>query len=760
MLYVGKRAFLYASEMDDQGNPQAGQFHHMLRLPVSEPNAPIPRASLRDDQQAILTYRQGAMAITAVPGAGKTFVNVELLLELISQGVPPDRILVLTYMDSAARTLLSRLKNKLADRVLQLPVVSTIHSLAFRIIMEDDHAVYLGLDPDNTQIMDAVEEKELIQAVCARFDPDQSFFKNEDTVLQGIKLAKSYRLKPENILVLAGKRGIPGGQIIRFAHLYAAYVQAMRDQGKLDFTDLILHAIRLLEDFPEIRAKYRERFQYIVEDEAQDSSLLLQTFIELLRGENGNLIRTGDTNQSITTTFSTADTAVFREFIAQCESDGLVIRMTQSGRCAEPVMALANRFIEWAATDPILENAFLPVTMEAVPGHNPELLTPLMAQTFESGSMEQRWMTQRIHQLQRTHPECSIAILTRSNPEVLQISRVLQDAEIKAICYTELPDLNPVFLVITDVLGVLENPADMERIRTLLDRLNLLALLPLSEAEREQYCTNLFSLDPLTIQDGNVLQLYYNLQDLIRYSFGQDICRLIVRLTDLFFPDPQQRSIGYLCALKAQEWVEQVTQPEQYQLSPLEWVNKTFQEYIRRKKLPFKTVQEAGDMATHQGQLFVRVMTLHKSKGQEFDFVFIPGMHEKAFPSVPETIRWRDGDKLELEIEKLRTVTPEEAALLADRKKRQKLEEEARLVYVGLTRARKGLFLSCPLETSPYGRPERQNRSRYFAMLQDAVTPPGHPFESEPPIAVPAEPEPSLNPQSLNLQSEESLPHA
>lgn len=723
LLYARERVFLYSSELDDQGRPNTGIFQKLLLLPRKEVWHRIERAALREDQASILSYPGGAMAITAVPGAGKTFINLELLLELIERGVAPESILVLTYMDSAARTLQSRLKNKLSSGQYSLPVISTIHSLALRIITEDDHAVYLGLDPEHLQIADEIQERELLQAVISQYDAEQGYFQRTDSALGCIQFAKSHRIDPQDLKRLCAEKGLIKGRLFVFVLIYEAYQRLLQQKGLLDFTDLILKAMELLEKRQEIREKYNHRFHYIIEDEAQDSSLLLQSFIQLLQGEQGNLIRTGDTNQSITTTFSTAETAVFRDFIKECRQSGLVVEMNQSGRCAEPVIDLANAFIHWASQDEVLRNAFHPVAMKPVSGSNPSLLEPITCKVFDTHGLEQGWLSSRIRELQAQYPEQSVTVLVRFNQEALNITQMLQSQGIQAISHSNSPDSNPVFLLIVLVLKILENPADRPALKTLYQHMVSAGLLSLSAEEQELYSAqNLFSLDPKELKNGSLLQLYYNIQDLARYAFGQDICRLVVRLTDTFFTDPQQRSIGYLCALKAQEWVDHLARSENLEHSPLEWVNREFASCLDKKRLPFRSIQEIMTLSSPLKSRFVQVMTLHKAKGQEFDFVFIPGITEGAFPSTPQKTIWGEEDKLRMELEQLRSGEALDKNLLAEQEKLKKVEEEARLIYVGLTRARQGLFLSCPKQIRERsGRLRPAEPSRYFIALQSLL---------------------------------------
>lgn len=703
-----KEIWLYQSELDDSHRPNAGMLMDVLRLPQSHGGVVIQKATLREDQAPILNYQNGAMAVTAVPGAGKTFVTVQLLLELIERGIPPESIVVLTYMDSAAKTLMTRLKKALQGAVSTLPIISTMHSLAFRIITEADHALYLGLDVNTVDIIDEAQSRAILnhQVQVYYETTGQPLSLKSNDILRGISTAKSYRLSPEALLEGMKRKQYHSERLRDFIEIYSRYQTQLQQMGSLDFTDLILKAIELLESREDVREKYQARFAYILEDEAQDSSYLLQQLISLLKGPQGNIVRVGDTNQSITTTFSTAEPQVFREFIAHCQQTGLVVSMNQSGRCATEVMELANAFLAWANEDDILKNAFQPIQMKGVPGHNPKLVTPITSHVFETASTEQNAIIQQIETQQNLNPEATMAILLRQNQDVITMAKALQAKGIKAISYTDVPELNPIFLILTQALRVLEFPAETARWEALADQ-----YLQYAQIQQEQ--SRFLSLSQ---QD--------EIKALLSLAYGQNICQLMVELTDIIFTTPEAKSVGYLCAIKAQEVIDAMPFSPEDCVSPLEYLNRLFEEWCQSGRLPrgFKALSEI-DTAHKPG--FVHIMTLHKAKGQEFDLVWLPGLTESRFNSELKTVSLGESEKLDMEFTRIRSTTPVDFSELTQIKRLQKAEEEARLVYVGLTRARKALFISAHLSApNRWGKVEKQIPSRYFEILQDSLAAP------------------------------------
>jgi DNA helicase-2/ATP-dependent DNA helicase PcrA len=735
MLLATEEVRTYASELDDLGAAQESLLVPRLQTTSQDTSGIVERAILRPDQAPILEYRSGTMAISAVPGAGKTFVNVELLLELIGQGIEPDSILVLTYMDAAAKTLLSRLKKKLAGVTQKLPVVSTIHSLALKILTENDQALLLHQLPEEMTILDDFGRGEILLQVATATMPESA--RNgadwQRAIDRGVNHVKMLNLSPGDIARHSDKTF----RLLEFLPAYEAYQQALHDSGSLDFTDLIQNVVGILRDYPDIRAKYQQRFRFIIEDEAQDSSRVLQEFIQLLGGKSPNLIRTGDTNQSITTTFSSAEPAVFRDFIAQADRRVL---MDRSGRCAPEVMALANQWM--AAAEPGLEQAFQQVAMQAVEGQNPALWEPISATLFDNELAEESWLTAKILAFKAEQPEASIAVLVRHNGKVNHVTGFLQQAGIKAVSLSETLNANPVFKRILATLKLLAQPADLNLQSEWGERMREAALLP--EDSRQEGRLAFLAEKPLlyalpeALNDEWLRQWHYDLIDFSRQTGSGNLGGLVARLADRLCPVAEDRSNGYLCALMAAEILQENRQEmgdwedsafqQQAELShsALEIVIARFEAFQRS----WRGRKGFGDLLGRHGGDVVQVMTLHKAKGQEFDAVFMPFLQAKAFPHDMKTIRFEEADKLIRDLDRLTMATPagmsnaDANTHYSDAKKREKIEEEARLIYVGLTRARRALHLSAHKQSFQYQRLQATDPAMAFKRLASYLAPP------------------------------------
>lgn len=722
MLLAMERVKAYASELDDLGGAQVGLLKpRLLNLPEAAKDLHmLERATLRPDQAPVLDYQQGTMAISAVPGAGKTFVNVEMLLELIQRGTEPDRILVLTYMDSAAKTLLGRLKKKLAGVSGKLPVVSTIHSLALRILTENDHAILAGFLPDDMTILDDYGKGEILSKVALLTQPESTKNINDwqRAIDRGMNHCKMFGVTEE--AVQRQVEAMPGNfRLAEFLPALRLYNHELHHSGSLDFTDLIIKAVEILRQFPDIREKYQRQFAYIIEDEAQDSSRLLQEFIALLGGDAPNLIRTGDTNQSITTTFSSADTSVFRDFVKHAD---LPVHMTHSGRCAPEIIDLANFWMESASQLPGLEQAFELVKMLPVKGKNPTLLYPPSAALFDLDKMEEAWLVERIQQVRAEQPDASVAILVRTNSQVNRLTGLLHQAKIPAVSLSEQLNVNPIFSLIVTSLQLIASPNDLA-LQSRWHQLQVDAQLIPESPERKAWMEShpLIYQSPLNLTDEILRQWHYDFLDFSRQAAGGNIGALVARMADRFCLSVADRSNGYLCALMAQDILNNFQ--HLVHLSPLEIVTQQFEAFQKswRGKKGF------GDVLANHASQVVQVMSMHKSKGQEFDVVFMPFLQAETFPHQVESIRFDEADKLIQELDRIHFKAA--GQVLSENyqqdKKREKIEEEARLIYVGLTRAKRVLYLSAHTQAmTRYNKLRKMGPAVAFQSLRARL----HPF--------------------------------
>jgi DNA helicase II / ATP-dependent DNA helicase PcrA len=352
----------------------------------------------RISQQEILKYRGGRLGIAAVPGAGKTHILSALAAQIIHNGSLGDdqEVLVVTLVNSAVDNFEARIK-----RFFQNPLqalykyrVRTLHGLAHDIVREKPARV--GLE-ERFSIVDEREagfvRRDSVNAWLASnslddyLDPSldnqkQDWVRREQLpdmvdqlALAFIRSSKDRLLTPENLRARldASPVRLPLAEL--GYSIYADYQRALAYRGAVDFDDLIRLALTLLETDEEFLERLRFRYPYILEDEAQDSSLSQQRILGLLAGENGNWVRVGDPNQAIFETFTTADPELLREFIR----DNQHADMPESGRSQPSIINLANHLIDWVMTshpDPAAQGALSAPYIVPVPPDDPQQNPP------------------------------------------------------------------------------------------------------------------------------------------------------------------------------------------------------------------------------------------------------------------------------------------------------------------------------------------------------------------------------------------------
>lgn len=398
---------------------------------------------LRQAQQEIMRYRGGHMAISAVPGSGKTLTLALLAAKLIVEGrlEPTSEVLVVTVQNSAVDNISSRIRRILSEQRLP-PVgyrVCTLHKLASDILRQRLDLAGLSEDLD---IVDEAESRRMMRNAAEIWllqhaDWWQSFLPADwagdrvkiadgwlkETVEIGLevsKLCKHLRLSPEKAQALVASPEAEADMARIGVALYALYDRHLRNRGGVDFDDLIWRAIDALEQDESFCLNLRRRWPFVLEDEAQDSSPLQENILQRLCGAEGNWVRVGDPNQAINATFTAADPRYFRRFLDRATTRALTL--PESGRCARPIIALANALVAWGASEhpeaAVRQMAFERQEIEPTrpddPQQNPtdeECHLHILAQPFAKVDEEAaRVATWAAHYLAR-HPQHSVAIL-------------------------------------------------------------------------------------------------------------------------------------------------------------------------------------------------------------------------------------------------------------------------------------------------------------------------------------------------------------
>jgi len=710
----------------------------------------------RPAQKEILSYRNGTMGVSAVPGSGKTWTLSLLAAELIHNGLiaSEQEILVVTLVNSAVSNFSSRISNFLEayGRIPSLGYrVRTLHGLAHDIVKERPDLA--GLDV-NFQIIDELEAKRIRSesiynwlkenktVIDSYLLPDLNEGKVsslhqkqipdllEQAALQFIRTAKNYLHTPESIIYSLGSHegSLPlahfGGEIFR------VYQRNLEYRGAVDFDDLISYAYKVLNLDDTLLNRMQNKWPYILEDEAQDSSLMQQKILSLLseNSEGKNWVRVGDPNQAIYESFTTADPDLLISFIKSANYKYL---MPNSGRSSVTILDLANQLVRWTTQEhPLMEarTALIPNFIEpSPPGDaqpNPDhksgqvhlydqSLSPDEELSLIAGSAA-KWL--------KSHPQETAAILVPRNERGKKISAKLRgefNIEPVELLNTSLATRKTTGAIVR-ILSYLLDPASSKKLSVVYkvwlrdlqkdsdnwNQVEVEASLIGNIKNTEAYITPGPApdwLSTLNDQSDEVLSRFLEFSHFVsrwQQAFLLPIDQLILTIANDIFTSPDEMSLAHKMAVFIKGL--STLHPE-WDLPILVDELKALARNERRFFLGGEDIQFDPD--DHKGK--VVVTTAHKAKGLEWDRVYLISANNYSFPSgtsddkyIPE--KWFIRDQLNLAAETLSQLS---AAVLEPGKTYQEgrgtvsarheyIRERLRLLYVAITRAKKELIIT------------------------------------------------------------------
>ena len=622
--------------------------------------------NLNPRQKEAVLHGEGPLLILAGAGSGKTRVIVHRIVHLIrKQGVSPRNILAVTFTNKAAAEMKERVEKLLAGG--EVPLISTFHSSCVRILRREIH--YLGYSA-NFAIYDDKDAERLLKDIIREQCLDEKKFPPR-MFSAAIDDCKNSGKVPEDL-----PTGDPVGDTI--ARVYAAYQERLRRCNALDFGDLIMLTVRLFESHPEILKHYQERFRWILVDEYQDTNPIQYRLVRLLAGERMNLCVVGDDDQSIYR-WRGADIRNILDF--EKDFPGvMVVKLEQNYRSTQTILTAAGKVVEKNRG-----RKGKTLWTENPAGDR------IVHRRLDTEREEARFVSREIESyLHKGGVPAGIAVFYRTNAQ----SRVLEDALMGAgVSYHMVGGMRFYErMEIKDILAYLkslDNPADEISLKRIIntpprgiggatfDKVADLAAsqnIPFIQALREVAAGNLLSKGPRT-----KLAEFVALMDGFAALVGT-----------LALPELAARIIkesGYEARLK-----EERTEEAKDRLDNLRELLAALDDFERigeEKGLSAFLEQVAliSDMGRgERNRESVTLMTLHAAKGLEFPLVFMTGMEERLFPHV----RALDD--------------PEQ------------MEEERRLCYVGMTRARERLYLTNARRRHFYGQEQFNSPSRF---LQD-----------------------------------------
>lgn len=678
-LLCTQKIFLYSSLFDIEGNENFGGIQDFVEQKTNKENKNIVFNFVpREDQKPVLDYKNGRLAISAVPGAGKTTILLALIIKLIQSGIKSENIFVLTYMDSAARNFKERIKSA-CPSLEKMPNISTIHGLALRILKENSNYVKAGLDSD-FEVCDDNTRQKIIRELIVRCGLEQDDFDKYEKAISALKLS--------DINSINYVKDVELNKFIKFFVVYNSY---LKKRNIIDYDDMLSYCVKILEENHDIADYYQSLCMFVIEDEAQDSSVIQQKLLNILSQKYKNLIRCGDINQAITATFTNADIQGFKDFVTGENN----VSMNCSQRCAKDIYNLANKLVETTKHDKNLGNAFYDIKMQGVAGRNPVVEQALRVSVFDDYNAERSFILEKIRKIFAVEPDASIAILVRNNYHIDEYSEFLSCFGYNVITKNDCLDSQPVFALIFAIIKFCAFPWQNERIIHIINVLNNQKLFIFSSADIE-FVKTLKSPFILCMEDEMpspaLAKLLWDLNYWLQNS-GLDTDELAHKCGCYYYSGEIEKSNIYMISLILKKL--SVQYPDTIQL--IERLEDLSKRPILNK-FKFFTDDNVENKANRG---IIQIMTYHKSKGDEFDYVFIPQLSEELLPTDVEKIKINPKERF---LESVKAINLKYNKKDEKELKLFKAEENLRLFYVAVTRAKKKLYISCARKYKKYSR--------------------------------------------------------
>ena len=623
--------------------------------------------SLNSPQQQAVQTTSGPLLVLAGAGTGKTKVLTSRIIHLINSGLAsPYQILAVTFTNKAAAEMKKRIGETIGDAVKNI-WVGTFHSIAARILRRHPEAV--GLRSDFT-IIDDDDQNRLLKQILTDFNIDTKQFPTKN-YLNKISRFKDRVISASSLEAKGDELALP-----KLREVYQLYQSRLKSMNAADFGDLLMFNLELFRAAPDVLSYYQDKFRYVLVDEYQDTNNAQYQWLLMLAAVHKNICCVGDDDQSIYS-WRGANIANILRFEKDFK-DAQVIRLEQNYRSTSRILKAADSVISNNK-----ERHGKTLWTDASQGNKVRLFT------FSDDRLEAASVAVRVKNFieMKKFSAKEIAVLVRAGYQTRAFEEAfIQNAiaykviggmkfyerlEIRdAIAYLRICANNSDDLALNRIINVPKRGAGDVAISSIYERSKLDGVSFFDAIKK--------SLDENSLKGKARDALKHLIAQIERFNGrianGENLSELARALL---------MEVGYISMWKSENTLEAAGRLENIN----EFINSLADFSNITEFLEYVSLVEVHDNKNLQET--VSVMTVHAAKGLEFDVVFVPGLEDGIFPSA-RSVDERNG-----------------------------LEEERRLMYVAITRAKKELFLSCAKSRYIFGDLQMQAPSRFLKELPE-----------------------------------------
>ena len=621
---------------------------------------------LNDKQKEAVLNTDGPCLVIAGAGSGKTKVLTHKIAYLMAEkNIKPWNILAITFTNKAANEMKQRVENLVGEAAKDM-WIGTFHSICVRILRKTIDRI--GFD-SSFLIFDTSDQKTLIKECMKTLKIDDKMF-TDKSVLSEISNGKNEMLEPKAYKVKYA------GDFRRekIGEIYELYQKRLKENNAIDFDDIINFTIKILTENPDILEYYSEKFKYILVDEYQDTNKAQFTLVTILASRYGNITVVGDNDQGIYS-FRGADITNILNFEKDYPGTK-IIKLEQNYRCTGNILNAANAVIKHN------ENKY----EKKLWTQNDEGELPTIHRADDEYD-EGRYIVEQINHLKREEyfKNSDFVILYRMNSQSRAIEEILrrEDIPYKIVGGLKFYERKEIKDIIS-YLRLIYNPSD-----------NISLKRVINEPKRGIGKTSVDNVQEISENTGT--SMFEIIKNAEQYGLNrlkansQDFINLIEemrsKINDLSISEIIKETLnksGYVKALEAEDTTEaesRIQNLEEFLTVAIEFEEQEAENSLADFLEGITLSSDIDGMEDTEDS--VTLMTLHSAKGLEFNTVFLVGMEEGIFPGYKSI-----GEPKEL-------------------------EEERRLFYVGITRAKRYLFLTCSRKRTIFGSTSYNAISRF-----------------------------------------------